>query len=354
MAMHERKMIDLEQGWEFMQKGITKLKNILEGLPEPQFSSEDYMMLYTTIYNMCTHKPPHDYSQQLYDKYHKSFQEYITSTTLGIIIHGAKNVGMGQILSLGMSSDLISELHPVTELNSFLNAKSEIEDTILLALHSRKVYDDIARGTWRKFESNRPRAVLFEGPSGLPWVLQRVFFTSIMKPILQYSIETSKPKNILVGLRFNAKVADFGLSRLAPVPDIEGTIPGHVSTVVKGTPGVVVEWEVTEEVAVGFHEHWLRTSQKYDESVPVQCTGPQLVSLAPTKDASFVKGFPSAIKTHMESQHNGGLLIENNYAFVNSQSEVPHLWERVSTPQGASALQDQSTTSMHIYSATHQ
>lgn len=47
MTMNERKTIDLEQGWEFMQKGITKLKNILEGLPEPQFSSEDYMMLYT-------------------------------------------------------------------------------------------------------------------------------------------------------------------------------------------------------------------------------------------------------------------------------------------------------------------
>ena len=47
MSMSERKTIDLEQGWDFMQKGITKLKNILEGLPEPQFSSEDYMMLYT-------------------------------------------------------------------------------------------------------------------------------------------------------------------------------------------------------------------------------------------------------------------------------------------------------------------
>ncbi|KAB5545370.1 hypothetical protein DKX38_013482 [Salix brachista] len=82
MAMNERKTIDLEQGWEFMQKGITKLKNILEGLPEPQFSSEDYMMLYTTIYNMCTQKPPHDYSQQLYDKYRESFEEYITSTVL--------------------------------------------------------------------------------------------------------------------------------------------------------------------------------------------------------------------------------------------------------------------------------
>ncbi|KAH9683386.1 Cullin-1 [Citrus sinensis] len=80
--MNERKTIDLEQGWEFMQKGITKLKNILEGLPEPQFSSEDYMMLYTTIYNMCTQKPPHDYSQQLYDKYRESFEEYISATVL--------------------------------------------------------------------------------------------------------------------------------------------------------------------------------------------------------------------------------------------------------------------------------
>ncbi|XP_057960271.1 cullin-1 isoform X1 [Malania oleifera] len=82
MTLNERKTIDLEQGWEFMQKGITKLKNILEGLPEQQFSSEDYMMLYTTIYNMCTQKPPHDYSQQLYDKYRESFEEYITSTVL--------------------------------------------------------------------------------------------------------------------------------------------------------------------------------------------------------------------------------------------------------------------------------
>ncbi|XP_019175238.1 PREDICTED: cullin-1-like [Ipomoea nil] len=82
MSMNQRSTIDLEQGWDFMQRGITKLKNILEGLPEPQFSSEDYMMLYTTIYNMCTQKPPHDYSQQLYDKYRESFEEYITLTVL--------------------------------------------------------------------------------------------------------------------------------------------------------------------------------------------------------------------------------------------------------------------------------
>ena len=47
MPMVERNLIDLEEGWEFMEKGITKLKNILEGLPEPQFTPEDYKMLYT-------------------------------------------------------------------------------------------------------------------------------------------------------------------------------------------------------------------------------------------------------------------------------------------------------------------
>jgi cullin 1 len=76
---NERKVIELEQGWAFMQKGITKLKNLLEGVPEQQFNSEEYIMLYTTIYNMCTQKPPQDYSQQLYDRYRESFEEYINS-----------------------------------------------------------------------------------------------------------------------------------------------------------------------------------------------------------------------------------------------------------------------------------
>ncbi|CAI0466806.1 unnamed protein product [Linum tenue] len=74
--------IELEQGWEIVLRGFNKLKNIVEGLPEPQFTSEDYMKLYTTVYTMCTQKPPHDYSQQLYDRYRESIEDYITSTVL--------------------------------------------------------------------------------------------------------------------------------------------------------------------------------------------------------------------------------------------------------------------------------
>jgi serine/threonine protein kinase len=65
-----------------------------------------------------------------------------------------------------------------------------------------------------------------------------------------------KASNILLDSKFIAKVADFGLSRLAPVPDVEGTLPDHVSTVVKGTPvsiGLISKVTVTMLSYAAYH-----------------------------------------------------------------------------------------------------
>ncbi|KAL9260269.1 Cullin-1-like protein [Drosera capensis] len=135
MTTSERKTIELEQGWEFMQKGITKLKNILEGLPEPQFSSEDYMMLYTTIYNMCTQKPPHDYSQQLYDKYRESFEEYITSTDLRtqvVIGEGCEAQGLYHLNAPPIALSAVSSIDWHRRLGHVLPSLKEKHDEFML------------------------------------------------------------------------------------------------------------------------------------------------------------------------------------------------------------------------------
>eukprot|EP01018_Ginkgo_biloba_P021093 Gb_31077 [translate_table: standard] len=51
-------------------------------------------------------------------------------------------------------------------------------------------------------------------------------------PIFHHDIKAS---NILLDDKYNTRVADFRLSKLAPLPNPEGSDPSHVSTVVKGT-----------------------------------------------------------------------------------------------------------------------
>lgn len=86
MRMGDRNaIIELEEGWTLMRKGIAKLKNILEGIPEQPFTSDEYAVLYTTIYNMCTQKFPYDFSQQLYERYKDAFVDYINSLVLPVL-----------------------------------------------------------------------------------------------------------------------------------------------------------------------------------------------------------------------------------------------------------------------------
>ncbi|XP_047337533.1 probable LRR receptor-like serine/threonine-protein kinase At1g06840 [Impatiens glandulifera] len=100
------------------------------------------------------------------------------------------------------------------------------------------VYEFMPNGTLRDHLSGKSKA-----PLGFAMRLRLALNSA--KGILYLHTEANPPifhrdiksSNILLDSRFTAKVADFGLSRLAPVPDVEGFLPEHVSTVVKGTPG---------------------------------------------------------------------------------------------------------------------
>ncbi|GMH34701.1 hypothetical protein BSKO_02562 [Bryopsis sp. KO-2023] len=75
--------VELDAGWASMQMGIDKLIRILEGDPDvDQFNADEYMRQYTVIYDMCTQKPPHDYSEELYGRYRQSFETYIRTRVI--------------------------------------------------------------------------------------------------------------------------------------------------------------------------------------------------------------------------------------------------------------------------------
>jgi hypothetical protein len=48
-TMDRYEFITFEEGWQILQNGITKLQNIVEGLPEPNFTCAEHMHLYTYV-----------------------------------------------------------------------------------------------------------------------------------------------------------------------------------------------------------------------------------------------------------------------------------------------------------------
>ncbi|KAL0458935.1 UNVERIFIED_CONTAM: putative LRR receptor-like serine/threonine-protein kinase [Sesamum latifolium] len=100
------------------------------------------------------------------------------------------------------------------------------------------IYEFMSNGTLRDHLSGK-----FKAPMSFSMRLRTALgaargilylHTEANPPIFHRDIKTT---NILLDSKYTAKVADFGLSRLAPVPELEGAVPAHVSTVVKGTPG---------------------------------------------------------------------------------------------------------------------
>jgi cullin 1 len=80
------RVIQWEEGWENIKKnGIGKVQSMIEKDGHGEFKPQEYVVLYTIIYKMCTQKAPFSYSKELYDGFNHSFEKYLSSVSLPAI-----------------------------------------------------------------------------------------------------------------------------------------------------------------------------------------------------------------------------------------------------------------------------
>ncbi|XP_066396104.1 cullin-1-like [Miscanthus floridulus] len=84
MEQGDKKIVGLEEGWTFVATGLAKIRRATDGGGEG-LSSEEYMQVFTTVYCMCTQASPHNYSEQLYQRYKEDLDDYIKSNTLSTL-----------------------------------------------------------------------------------------------------------------------------------------------------------------------------------------------------------------------------------------------------------------------------
>ena len=80
-------------------------------------------------------------------------------------------------------------------LAGYEHIRRDVEDTVLLALKHPEAYEAIARETRATFESNRPKAVLFEGPPGTgKTTTARIIAAQAQVPMVYVPVEAMMSK----------------------------------------------------------------------------------------------------------------------------------------------------------------
>ncbi|ETO18883.1 ubiquitin protein ligase binding protein, partial [Reticulomyxa filosa] len=56
-------------------------------------SQKEFLLIYTTVYNMCLQKTPGNYAEQLYNKYHETIKDYLVHYTKAKLQHCKERLG---------------------------------------------------------------------------------------------------------------------------------------------------------------------------------------------------------------------------------------------------------------------
>jgi len=100
---------------------------------------------------------------------------------LGVEVYDAD----GQVHGGKQNNDGGAKMIDWESMAGYESVKSELKDTVVLALQNPEAYDEIAKRTRARFESNRPKAVLFEGPPGTGKTLcARILASQAEKPFI--------------------------------------------------------------------------------------------------------------------------------------------------------------------------